>query len=425
MPANDNGISSVAGSVRPTRAVVVGAGIVGLSCAWALQEHGVDVCVVDRHAPGAGSSWQNAGYVSPSMCAPLPEPSILRYGVSAVLRPSSPVSLQSKTDLRLLRFMAEMVRHCTAARWRASMATYRQLNAGVFEAYDRQVGGGVDAVVTTSDVLACFAHAGESVGLLHELDGVVASGQSLQADLLTGDQVRQLEPHVSGRVQVAVRVRGQRYLTPSTYVGALAASVRRRGGAIHEDTEVARVTRRGDRVVALAGASEFDADAVVLAAGAWISRLAGPHGVRLPVYGGRGYSFTAPCDTPLTHPLYFPTPRVTVAPQGGRARISSVMEFGAPDAPARWGRIPAIARSVAPYLSGVDYDALGDRWMGPRPLSADGLPLIGATATPGVFVAAGHGMWGVTLGPLTGLLLAELIVTGRPPAPLEALDPCR
>ncbi len=409
----------------PKRVVVVGAGIVGLSCAWALQERGIEVCVVERHAAGAGSSWQNAGYVSPSMCAPLPEPSVLRYGVSAVLRPSSPVSLLSKTDVRLLGFMAGMVRHCTAARWQRSMATYRELNERVFASYDRQLDGGVEASVTTSDVLTCFARPQESDGFLHELEGIAASGQPVDADLLTGTEARTVEPHLSERVRVAVRVRDQRYLTPSRYVVALARSVRDRGAKILEGHDIGRVDRRGDTVVASGAGGEVEADAAVLAAGAWISGLARPHGVRVRVYGGRGYSFTAPCDGALVRTLYFPVPRVTVAPQEDRARVSSIMEFGSPDAPPRWSRIPSIVRKVNPLMDGVDFAALADQWMGARPLSTDGLPLVGATATPGVFVAGGHGMWGVTLGPLTGLLLAELIATGRAPAPLGALDPCR
>jgi D-amino-acid dehydrogenase len=409
----------------PSRVVVVGAGIVGLSCAWSLQEHGVDVRVLERRAPGAGASWQNAGYVSPALCVPLPEPSILRYGVRAVLRPRSPVGLLSPTDVRLLRFMAEMARHCTAARWRRSMRVYRDLNAQVDGAFERQRAGGVAVGLVPSDVLTCFERAGESAGVLHELDGIVASGQPVSAELLTGDEARRAEPHLSERVTVAVRVRGQHHLTPSRYVAALARSVAERGGTIVEARRVDAVVRRADTLVVSGPSGDVEADAVVLANGAWLGDLARPHGVTVPVYGGRGYSFTAPCDGPLGGTLYFPAPRIAVTPQDGRARFAGIMEFGSPDAPARRGRIGTMVRDVRPLLDGVDLDAREDEWVGPRPLSADGLPLVGETRTRGLFVAGGHGMWGVTLGPLTGLLLAELVATGHAPAPLDALDPCR
>lgn len=409
----------------PQRAIVVGAGIVGLSCAWALQEEGVEVCVVERRSPGSGASWQNAGYVSPALCVPLPEPSILRYGLRAVLTPSSPVSLLSVTDARLLRFMAHMVRHCRAAEWRRSMAVYRQLNEQVDASFERQRQGGVDTALSATDVMACFAHSEESAAFRHEIDGVVGSGQSVDAEVLTGDEAREIEPHLSSRISMAVRVRAQHYLTPSAYVDALAQCVRARGGKILEDHEISGVERRGDGVVAIGSDGDMEADAIVLATGAWISRLARPHGVRLPVYGGRGYSFTASCGAPLAGTLYFPAARIAVTPQGDRARFAGIMEFGSPDAAARRGRFATMVRDVSPLIDGVDLAGRSDEWVGPRPLSADGLPLVGETATSGVFVAGGHGMWGVTLGPLTGQLLARRIVTGESPAPLAALDPCR
>ncbi len=80
---------------------------------------------------------------------------------------------------------------------------------------------------------------------------------------------------------------------------------------------------------------------------------------------------------------------------------------------------------MRPLLVDVDWSTIADEWMGPRPLSADGLPLVGTTATPGLYAAAGHGMWGVTFGPLTGSLLAHRIVTGTTPPELLPLDPCR
>jgi D-amino-acid dehydrogenase len=101
------------------------------------------------------------------------------------------------------------------------------------------------------------------------------------------------------------------------------------------------------------------------------------------------------------------------------------MEFGSPDAAPRSQRIDTIVRSVRPLLQGVDWDARSDDWMGPRPLTTDGVPLVGPTRTPGLFIAGGHGMWGVTLGPLTGALLAQHIATGVSPRELLPLDPCR
>jgi D-amino-acid dehydrogenase len=102
-----------------------------------------------------------------------------------------------------------------------------------------------------------------------------------------------------------------------------------------------------------------------------------------------------------------------------------MMEFRSPDAPLDPRRIEAIVAATRPMLDGVDLDARQDEWVGSRPCTTDGLPLVGATRSPRVFTAGGHGMWGIALGPLTGRLLAERIVTGVTPPELVAFDPLR
>ncbi len=407
------------------RVVIVGAGMVGLSCAWSLQEHGVEVEVVDRRHAGAGSSWGNAGFVSPALTVPLPEPSILRYGLRALLDPRSPVCVPMPASTDVLRFLAGTARHCTRARWQRSVSVYRSLNEQVFAAFERQREGGVQAATVEADVLAGFRRAPEATGLLAELQGVLEAGQSIDVDILTGEQARQLEPHLAEAIGLAVRIRGQRYLAPAAYVAALAEHVRQRGGAMTDATAVTDVRRRGNRIVVHSPQGELEADVVVLANGAWLSGLARPHGVRIQVQAGRGYSFSVPCDSPLRGPVYLPSARVAVAPDGGRARVAGIMEFTEADAAPGRARIASMVRAVRPLLTGIDLDDRDDEWVGARPLTTDGVPLVGPTRTPGVYVAGGHGMWGVTLGPLTGRLLAEQIVSGRTPPALAPLDPLR
>ena len=409
----------------PSRVLVIGSGIVGMSCAWSLQEHGVEVSVVDRRHPGAGASWQNAGLVSPTMSVPLPEPSILRYGIRALLSPRSPVALVRSADPRLAQFMAALVRSCTTKAWRRSMTVYRVLNAMAADAYAHQQAGGVEMELYRGDVVACFAHPHESAGFLLEMGSVVAAGQPVELTLLTADEVRGIEPHISDTVELGVRVRDQQYLTPSHYVAALAKSVRDRGGKIVEDMPISSVERRHGVLVAHGLQGELEADAVVVAAGAWAGDLLAGHGVRVPVYGGRGYSFTVASSTPFAGPLYFPAARVAATPQADRVRFAGIMEFGSPDAVPQGARFGHMVQAVRHLLVDVDWTTMADQWMGPRPLSADGVPLVGATATPGLYVAGGHGMWGVTLGPLTGTLLARQITTGVTPPALLPLDPLR
>lgn len=102
-----------------------------------------------------------------------------------------------------------------------------------------------------------------------------------------------------------------------------------------------------------------------------------------------------------------------------------MMEFRQPGAALDQRRVKAIVDSARPLLQGADLDHRHDEWVGSRPCTVDGLPLVGATRSPRVFVAGGHGMWGITLGPVTGRLLAEQMVTGTAPAELAPFHPLR
>src|SRR5690349_2104339 len=131
--------------IVPDRIAVVGAGMVGLATAWFLQEQGVEVTVLDRTGVASGSSWGNAGWLTPGLATPLPEPAVLRYGVRAVLSPSSPVYVPPTGNPRLLSFLARFARNSTASRWSRAMQALVPINSQSLEAYDVLTAGGVDA----------------------------------------------------------------------------------------------------------------------------------------------------------------------------------------------------------------------------------------------------------------------------------------
>jgi D-amino-acid dehydrogenase len=415
------------------RVAVIGAGMVGLSTAWHLQQHGMSVTVYDRKHAAAGSSWGNAGWLAPALTAPLPEPAVLSYGVKAVMSPSSPVYVPPRADPRLLRFLAGFARHSTARRWGLGMRAYVQLNRLALEAFDELTD--VEAPTHAADpFLACFRTPEDRASLLTELEHIRAAGQDVKYDVLSGDEARAAEPSLSPMVGAAVRLHGQRFIDPPRFMEALATAVRERGGTLLDGTTVSDVEPGAGRVVVTAddngaGPRRDEYDAVVLAHGAWLSGLARRFGVRQPVQAGRGYSFSVEAEEVPAGPVYFPTQRVACTPittvGGRRLRVAGMMEFRAPDAALDERRIDAIVEAARPLLTGVDLDHRRDEWVGSRPCTADGLPLIGATAAPGVFVAGGHGMWGIALGPLTGRLLAHRIATGRSPAELVPFDPLR
>lgn len=406
----------------PERVAILGAGMVGLSTAWHLQEQGVEVVVYDREGVAAGSSWGNAGWLTPSMAVPLPEPSVLKYGLRAVISPSSPVYVPPTANPRLLRFLAQFARNCTPKRWERAMQGLIPLNNLALAAFDELAAGGVAELTRTADPFtAAFRTVEDSRGLLDEFEQILASGQQVNFEVIDGHEARRLEPALSTEIGTAIRIRDERFLDPAAFVHSLADAVRARGGVIRTGVEVTdlQTTSRGVEI----DGERFDV--AVIATGARLNAVSRRYGVRRIVQAGRGYSFTIKMDQLPQGPVYFPKQRVACTPVGDRLRIAGMMEFRDVDAPRDPRRIKALVDEAAGLLTGAHLEQREDEWVGARPCTADGLPLIGASNDPRVFIAGGHGMWGVTLGPITGKLLAEQIVTGIIPAPLRAVDPLR
>ena len=413
---------------KPSHVVIIGAGIVGLSTAWFLQERGVEVTVLDKTGVSAGASWGNAGWIAPALTLPLPEPSIFRYGVKALISPSSPVYVPLAADAKLLRFLAGFAWYSTPAKWRANMALFAEINKWGVASFDLLADGGVkDKSIVADPFLTGFVSERDQGVLEHEFAEIEARGGTVDYEKISGDELRAIEPTISRSISHGIRIAGQRYINPPLYVESLAEAVRERGGIIRGGADVTRITDLGvDGVeVVIEGEDSVTADQVVVATGTWLGALTAKFGVTQVVQAGRGYSFSVKPEVAPTHPIYFPIQRVACTPIGDRLRVGGMMEFRPADAAPDPRRIRTMVEAARPLFEGIDWEDRQDEWVGSRPCTIDGLPLIGPTKSPRVHVAGGHGMWGVTLGPFTGRIVADAI-TGHGYHPLmEHFDPLR
>ncbi len=406
---------------------IVGAGMVGLATAWFLRQQGVKVTVLEKTKVAAGASWGNAGWLTPGIATPLPEPAVLRYGIKALVDPASPLYVPLRADPTLLRFLLGFARHSTSRRWSRAMGALIGVNSLALDAYDQLAVGGVGVPTRPAKTfIAAYRTEQARATLLEELGQIREAGQKVDFDTLSGAQAREIEPALSEEIGAAIALHDQRFINPGSFVDSLASSARQLGVEILEGVGVDQISDRGEQVeLTCSDERTRSFDAVVIASGAHLNLLVREFGVRRVVQAGRGYSFSVPIDHVPSGPLYFPEQRVACTPIQDRLRIAGMMEFRGPDEPLDQRRIAAIVAAARPLLRGVDVDDRRDEWVGSRPCTSDGLPLIGATSSARVFVAGGHGMWGITLGPITGRLLAERIITGRNPGELVAFDPLR
>jgi D-amino-acid dehydrogenase len=410
--------------IRPRSAIVVGAGIVGLSTAWFLQERGVAVTVVDRTGVAAGASWGNAGWIAPALSFPLNDPRTLRYALRSLPNRAAPVRIPLSIDPTLWRFLLRFAANSRESSWTRAVRANLTLNHECMAAYDELVSNGVDAPITDAPITALFRSSADAEHLLEQLQRLGDAGQPSSTTELTGAELREQVPLASSGVAVGIRINGQRFVDPGRFVQALARSVVKRGAVLDTmDVADVRASGRGVAVQPRSGPA-LTADVAVIATGAWLPKLVS-RWVRVPVQAGRGYSFTVPVEPPVFGPIYLPDVRVACTPLNGKLRVTSMMELRRPEAPASAAVVDAIVDSAGQFLDGVRWTERDEIWVGPRPLSPDGRPLVGPVLDNRIFVAGGHGMWGMKQGPATGRLLAQQITTGKQPPALRDFDPLR
>jgi D-amino-acid dehydrogenase len=393
------------------RVAVVGGGAVGLSCAYELTRRGADVVVYERDRVGEGCSRGNTGWICPSLSAPLPAPGIMGAALRGMLRPASPVLIRPFFGPAFLRWSWRFWRACAPEAYRAGTEATTAVSRSAFELFDELREQGVEFEMASSGmVVAALTESG-----LEEYVAMVGDAQKAGYDepveVLGKEEVRALEPATSDAVAGGIHMPAERYVRPESLSQGLADAIRRAGGEVREGVEVRSV-------------GELDADAVVVSAGAWSGRLLESAGVHLPMEAAKGYSVTARGAGRLPrHALYLAEAKVGCSTFGETLRIAGVFDLTGLDEKLRRRRLDTILRASAAYFRDWEPRDVELEWAGLRPYPPDGLPVIGPL--PGrkdVIVATGHGRMGITLAPVTGKLVADVVLDGASP---PELDPFR
>jgi D-amino-acid dehydrogenase len=398
--------------------VVIGGGIVGACAALELARTGARVDVIERGGGwGEGCSWGNAGLLVPSHARPIAAPEALRAGLGWMVRPDSPFGLKLKPSLApwLLRFL----RASTAKRAHDGEALQRELareSVGLFGELEAEgIDGGfeVRGCLTVHTAPGAEQHAADEAGS--------ETGRTLGAEVLSGDEARELEPALTARVGAAVLFPGEARCDPVRLSRSVGAAAEERGVRLRRGVEA--YSLGSDGVETTHG--PIRAGHVVVAAGAWSGRLARTLGVRLPLQGGKGYAAEwDPAHAPLRIPLYMHDQRCVANPMGDRTRMTGGLLLDGLDERFDARRVQAIADAAEVVLGVKARPRL--TWRGLRPCTPDGLPVIGAhRRAPRAVFATGHGMLGVTLAPLTGRLVAGIVAGTASHRALGALSPER
>ena len=411
--------------------VVVGGGVIGLSCALPLLERGHSVTLVERGGPDHDCcSLGNAGFISPSHIVPLSAPGIVGRAFRWMGNPESPFYVRPRFDPSLFAWGIRFWLASRPARARRAEPTLAALALRSRELFVSLAQRTHDEFLLTREGLLILFRSQRSL----EDEAAVAErarALGMPASVLDARGATGLEPGLTLDAIGGVHYPLDAHLIPDRYHATLARLVAERGGTFAWNAELNGFRTEGRRVrAARTAGGEIEGDEFVVAAGAWTPLVLRPLGIRLPLQPGKGYSLTLP--TPRERPrrsLILAEARVAITPMGTALRVGGTMELTGYDLRISPPRIRGILGSLHRYLPAfTPEDFAGVHpWAGLRPCSPDGLPYVGRTRRrfENLSVAAGHAMMGLSLAPVTGELIAQMLDGERPSIDPAPLDPDR
>ncbi|MBI3880856.1 MAG: FAD-dependent oxidoreductase [Verrucomicrobia bacterium] len=412
------------------RIVIIGAGVIGLSTAYYCARRGHSVTVLDRNPEERdGCSFGNAGMIVPSHFVPLAAPGMVALGLKWMWNPESPFYIKPRLDWDLMSWAFKFWRASNAKHVERSAPLLRDLSFASRACFEELSAlPGVDFGLTKRGLLMlCKTQ--------HTLDeeatfAARANKLGVPAEVLNAEQTAALDPGVTMDVAGAVYFPKDCHLSPNRFMAVLKSQCETLGVKFVWSADVSGFAHHASCITFVkAGSSEWVADEFVLCGGSWSPRLARGLGLKIPMQAGKGYSLTLPKPPQLPEICsIFCEARLAVTPMGNTLRIGGTMEIAGLNEDINPVRVRGIVKAVPryfPQFTPEDFAGI-QPWHGLRPCSPDGLPYIGRTAKfSNLSIATGHAMMGLSLGPITGRLMAEVLSDEKPSHDLSLLTPDR
>ncbi len=414
--------------VKKTDVLIVGGGVIGIASAYYLLKAGASVTIVEKSEVGLGSSYGNAGWIVPSYSIPLASPHALSNGLKWLLDPESPFYIKPRFSLDMATWLWKFRAASNKSRVRKAIPILRDLNRASLLLFDEIIAGEhLDCHYQRHGVLTLFISKGDLRAGEEEASLLQKFG--LDVEVIGAHEIQGKVPTTSSAVVGGMYSSEDAHLNPARFVGGLAGKVQEMGAKIVTDDPVIGLDAGGGKVMsAQTRSGRFQADVFVLAAGAWSEPIARRLGLRLGIQPAKGYSITVerPQGFPEL-PLMLGGSKVAVTPLEGMLRFAGTLELSGFDMNINRKRVGAILSAVEKYLRFHPSELpVPERWAGLRPCTPDGLPSVGwARGFNNLMVASGHCMLGVSLGPVTGKLVAQLATGATPDFDLSLLNPGR
>ena len=414
-PESTDRVASTAPVPGETDVAVVGGGVIGLCVAYELLQRGREVVVVDKGRVAKGSAVGNAGFIVPSHVIPMAAPGVVPGVIKGIIRRTGPVTARPSLDPDYLKWILRFMRNCTrkvAHQGAVTLAALGFLSAEL--ALELIAKEGIECGYRPEGLLHVYGDPRVFESAKHEAAEMQRYGVEIEMYDRTG--IREVEPSLNDEVIGGFLCVDDGGLDPAAFLAGLASVLTERGARLSSGTELLGFRTSGGKVHELTTSrGSLVADQVVIAAGAWTPRVSALLGESIPVQPGKGYSMTVakPRSGPRMN-LLIGDRWVAVNPMGDKMRMSGWLELGRLDTKPSLGRLAHVEANVRARVN-LDPDlTVLERWAGLRPVTPDSIPIVGpARRWSNVTYATGHGKLGLSLGPVTGRLVAQMLC-GRP-----------
>jgi len=406
--------------------VVVGAGIVGVSTAIWLRRAGHNVTLIDKGAPGMGASYGNAGLLAQWAVVPVTTPKLWRDAPRYLMDPNSPLFVKWRHVPRMLPWLAQYMRNATNKRTREIVSSISPLLLDAVDQH-RSLIQGTPVENWVRDSKMTFVYRNRAGFDADAYGWQLKAHAGLTPTVITGQAVQEIEPILSADHRCIAVLEGQGHVTdPGRYVASLAQYFETLGGRVVR-AEVRDLQKGSDGQITCVQTDQdhFDCDAAVITAGIWSKELTRKLGLRIPLEAERGYHviFENPTEAPR-NPMMMVDGKFGVNAMDMGLRCAGTVELGDHHAGPSTAPITLLKKHAAAAFPRMTFSGTQE-WMGFRPSTPDSMPLIGELGSSGIFVGFGHQHIGLTSGPKTGRILAQMISGQHPNMDLSAFDPAR
>lgn len=413
------------------KALIIGAGIAGLSSAYYLLQKGWQVEILEQNDLTNNCSYGNAGMIVPSHFTPLAAPGVVAQGIRWMFDSKSPFYVKPSLNTKLISWGLKFLKHSNQKHVDRSAAAIRDLNLASSRLYQEIAQkNGFDFELHQNGILMLYKTekvAEEETELAHK-----AISMGLPVDILDHKGIQELEPNIRLDVIGGINYKCDGHMNPMKLMKQMIAYLKNNGVVFHTHHQVTGFEASGRKINAvIANGTKFTADRFIMTGGSFLPELAQKAGITIQLMPGKGYSFMHTPEDPvntLEHAALLLEARVAVTPMNGQIRFGGTMELASHHDTINMKRVEGIIRSIPQYLPDFQMEKPKESeiWFGYRPCAPDGLPYLGQSSQlKNLIIAGGGGMMGLSLGPIFGKTVSELANDQKPTVEIKIFNPER